>query len=224
MRALALMLIFATASFGQPSQGSPQASKTFTIGRPIVGNLQPKDGTLDDAELSAYLKRIADRVVTAGGRTPSEIRIYRSSKEDAHATPGAPRGTFYINAALLERIDNEAELAGLMAYELALGGELGSHQRIAAATIAIDNLKFAGYDPTEMLSLLSILSYEHPTWPGALNSDDLVKFRVKLEAEAAPVADYLVDTSEFRTQHARLVALLGHRNVLDHNKQAPKLR
>jgi predicted Zn-dependent protease len=131
---------------------------------------------------------------------------------------------FYISGALLERIDNEAELAGLMAYELALGGELGSHQRIAAATIAIDNLKLAGYDPTEMLSLLSILSYEHPTWPGALNSDDLLEFRVKLEAETAPVADYQIDSSEFRTQHARLVALLGHRNVLDHNKQAPKLR
>jgi predicted Zn-dependent protease len=229
MRVL-IFLIAAETAFCQPGTSSQpstssQLSKQLVLGKTVAATLEQRDGKLDDAPILGYVGSVIDRVAKAAGNTPPEVRVTRGNKQYAQLLPDA----LYISAAMLERIENEAELAGLLAHELAHGNGLTSacvlsspavHLSVASyrdaemqSTIsAVGTLKTAGYDPTEMLSLLSKLAYEHPAWSKAIVPDDLLDLRVRLEAETLPPDGYEVDTSEFRTQHARLVQLLGHAN------------
>jgi predicted Zn-dependent protease len=215
-----------TSTSSQPS-GSSQISKQLVLGKTVATTLEQRDGKLEDPAILSYLGTVVNRLAKAAGNTPPEVRITRGNKQYAQLLPGA----LYISAAMLERIENEAELAGLLAHELAHGSGLtptcvlsspAVHLSVASyreaemqSTIsALGTLKAAGYDPTEMLSLLSKLAYEHPAWSKAIVPDDLLDLRVRLEAETLRPSGYEVDTSEFRTQHARLVQLLGHAKKL----------
>jgi predicted Zn-dependent protease len=213
-----------------------QIQKQFLLERYLADDLEKRDGKLDDQPLRAYLQRIFTRVGDAAGRKSLEIHITRSPGEYVELLPS---GTPYISGGLLERIDNEAELAGLFAHELAHGSGLVTRQNsgggiplitpacvlasprsvfmsaayrdaeMQATTSAIDNLKRAGYDPAAVLDLLSKLSYEHPAWSKAIVADDLLTIRATIEAEPVPPAGYQIDSSEFTEQHSRLVAALA---------------
>jgi predicted Zn-dependent protease len=233
--------ILATLSPCQvPPQGSspqiqPQVQKEIAIGRQIADDLERKDGKLEDAAIVWYLQRVSNRVATAVGKRPLEIHLTRSPKEYASLLPG----TLFISAGLVERINSEAELAGLIAHEFGHGNGLVTRQNQGgiplmtsacvvatpfgplrtgvgrdaenqATAAAVDTLKRAGYDPLAMLELLSKLSYEHPVWSKAIDPDDLVSLRAATEPQAVPPGGYELDSSEFIEQRARLVAALGH--------------
>jgi predicted Zn-dependent protease len=236
---LASLTIFIPVSYCQVPPQDPSASqihRQFVFERSIAEDLEKRDGKLDDAPIRAYLQRILTRIGDAVGRKSLEIRITRSSDEYVELLPS---GTIYISAGLLERVANEAELAGLFAHELAHGSGLVTRQNpggsaplitsacvlasprgvflsatyrdaeIQATNSAIGNLKLAGYDPAAVLDLLSKLSYEHPGWSKAIVADDLLTIRATLEAEPVPPAGYQIDSSEFIEQHAGLVAALA---------------
>jgi predicted Zn-dependent protease len=240
MRVLIFLIAAVTAVCqpGTPSQTSTssQVSKQLVLGKTVAATPEQRDGKLDDPAILSYLGTVVNRLAKAAGNTAPEVRVTRGNKQYAQLLPDA----LYISAAMLERIENEAELAGLLAHELAHGNGLMNLPKSSAtiplmtpacvlstpapmfsgdsyregemqSTIsAVGALKAAGYDPTEMLSLLSKLAYEHPGWSKAIVPDDLLNLRVKLEAETLRPNGYEVDSSEFRTQHARLVSLLGH--------------
>ncbi len=244
-RAFAFVTVFAAIALCQDPQpeSSSQIRKEFAIGHTVAVDLEKKDGKLEDAALEAYLHQVLARVAKESGVKEPEIRITRSTKGYAQLLPGA----LYLSGAMLERIANEGELAGLFAHELAHGSGLATRQNpgaaiplvtpvcvlasptlffqgsayrdteIHATAVAIDNLKRAGYDPQAMLELLSKLAYEHPAWSKAIVPDDLLNVRATLESETEPASGYEVDSSEFRSQYERLVALLGHA------KKTPKL-
>jgi predicted Zn-dependent protease len=249
-RAFALATVFAAIALCQDPQpeSSSQIRKEFAIGHTVAVDLEKKDGKLEDAALDAYFNRVLARVAKASGTKQPEIRITRSLKEYAQLLPG----TLYLSGAMLERIANEGELAGLFAHELAHGSGLATRQNpgatipsvtpacvlaspalvlqgstyrdaeIHATAVAVDNLKRAGYDPQAMLDLLSKLAYEHPAWSKAMVPDDLLNVRATLEQEAEPASGYEIDSSEFISQHTRLVGLLGHAKKTP--QLQPKLR
>jgi hypothetical protein len=141
---------------------------------------------------------------------------------------------------LLERIENEAELAGLLAHQrahargvrIATAPKQGLEVRLPmcvlaspftlgrsdetrepeqqATAAAINNLKAAGYEPSAILDLLSKLVYEQPVWAKAIPPEDLLRFRATLETETPPAKGYVIDSSEFVQQHVKLVMALGH--------------
>jgi beta-barrel assembly-enhancing protease len=236
---LASLTIFISISYCQVPPQAPsesQIQRQFVLERFAAENLETRDGKLDDAPLRAYVQRIFTRVGDAVGRKSLEIRITASPDEYVELLPS---GALYVSSGLLERIDNEAELAGLFAHELAHGSGLVTRQNpgasiplitpacilasprgvfmpatyrdaeIRATNSAIGNLKLAGYDPSAVLDLLSKLSYEHPAWSKAIVADDLLTIRATIEAEAVPPAGYQIDSSEFTEQHARLVQALA---------------
>src|SRR5438045_2088321 len=112
------------------------------------------------------------------------VRITRSTDQYALLVPNRD---LYLSAGLLERIEDEAELTGLIAHELGhqTQGQQGSLPRgtcvlaslLAASrpgdlrereqqatTAAVSYLKAAVYDPAGVLNLLSRLAYAHPVW------------------------------------------------------------
>jgi predicted Zn-dependent protease len=123
-RSLAIVTILATTSLCQiPAQNAStsQIQKEFVIGRQIANDLERRDGKLDDNGIIAYVQRVSNRVAAATGVKALEIRVTRSPLEYAHLLP---TGTLYISGSLLERIASEAELAGLIAHQLAHGSGL----------------------------------------------------------------------------------------------------
>jgi len=221
---------------GQTSSASnptSQVSKTWEIGRGLADQLDPfvrhvEHQDLREDLLGDYVQRVEDRVASAAGVTPSEIRITRGSKWYGFRLPPA---VLYISEGLLERVSSEAELVGLLAHELAHGDDnlsagrfqqcilalgylpvqrnLRESERLATQR-AIGYMKASHYDPSAMLDVFSKFSYEEQRWSKTIVAEDLLKLRVALEAESEPTGGYLADSSEFAKFHTEVVSLQGH--------------
>ncbi|MDN5938534.1 MAG: M48 family metalloprotease, partial [Salinisphaera sp.] len=111
------------ADFNLPTMGQ-SASQVMSpaeedrIGRRVVAQLMAHGRILEDPELTAYLNRVGDRLVSHTGHSPSEFQYYviDSPVVNAFALPG---GYIGVNAGLIMETDNESELAGVMAHETA---------------------------------------------------------------------------------------------------------
>ena len=85
-----------------------------------------KPGPLDDDDwalmkkhplISEYINRIGQQIVrNSDSRVPFVIKVIDNEEINAFALPG---GYFYVNTGLILAADNEAELAGVMAHEIA---------------------------------------------------------------------------------------------------------
>jgi hypothetical protein len=216
------------------SSQTSQIGKTWEVGhRSVAGQLEPfvqrvehKYQRFDFQELS-YVQQTEDRIAAAAGVRPYEIRITGGSEWYGFLLP---QRVLYINLGLLERISNEAELAGLLAHELGhepksttehfqqcvlaarylpVHRSLRESERLATQR-AIGYVKASHYDPSALLDLFSRVSYENHLWSKAIVAEDLLTLRVALEAEAEPLGGYAIDGAEFVRFHAKLAALLGH--------------
>jgi peptidase M48-like protein len=76
--------------------------------------LMPKE--LDDARITAYVKRVAQQVASHSDlRVPLKVTVLDSKEINAFALPG---GFLFIERGLLEAVDDESELAGVIGHEL----------------------------------------------------------------------------------------------------------
>lgn len=72
---------------------------------------------LEQKEATAYVRSLAERIAANSDMTvPVKVTILRSQEINAFALPG---GFLFIDTGLLERAENESELAGVIAHELA---------------------------------------------------------------------------------------------------------
>ncbi|MGA2595149.1 MAG: M48 family metalloprotease, partial [Bryobacteraceae bacterium] len=104
---------------GQPAptaQSPPQIHKEWTLGKEMAQELENRDGRLNDPAMTQYLQGVEDRLAVAAGQTTLEIRLTRSSK--LYATV-LENGLQYLSSGLVQRLENEMELAGLLAHQLA---------------------------------------------------------------------------------------------------------
>jgi hypothetical protein len=72
---------------------------------------------ISDPMVTEYVNRIGQNIVkNSDAKVPFTIRVIDSDEINAMALPG---GFFYVNSGLILAADNEAELAGVMAHEIA---------------------------------------------------------------------------------------------------------
>jgi predicted Zn-dependent protease len=72
---------------------------------------------VDDPIITEYVNRVGQNVVLhSDAKVPFTIKVIDSDEVNAFALPG---GFFYVNKGLILAADNEAELAGVMAHEIA---------------------------------------------------------------------------------------------------------
>lgn len=96
---------------------------------------------IQNDRLTRYLNNVGSRLVATGPRVPFEFRflLLRSNAVNAFATPG---GYVYINLGLINLADNEAQLASVLAHEIAhvnsrhIASMIGKSQKINAAALA----------------------------------------------------------------------------------------
>lgn len=104
--------------------GAQSAWSAFTIddekklGKEIYDKLEKNNFLLHDKKLNAYVSEIGNRVLHRSSKASFDytFSIFNSSAINAFATPG---GYVYINKGLITAVDNEAQLAGVIAHEIA---------------------------------------------------------------------------------------------------------
>ncbi|HEX8638803.1 MAG TPA: M48 family metallopeptidase, partial [Pyrinomonadaceae bacterium] len=91
--------------------------KEMAIGRQLSLEVEQQAKLVEDPIITEYVNRVGQNVVlNSDAKIPFTIKVIDSDEVNAFALPG---GYFYVNKGLILAADNEAELAGVMAHEIA---------------------------------------------------------------------------------------------------------
>jgi predicted Zn-dependent protease len=96
---------------------SGSTEKEVRMGRQVAAEVDRQAKFVDDPIITEYVNRVGQNIVLhSDAKVPFTIKVIDSDEVNAFALPG---GFFYVNKGLLLAADNEAELAGVMAHEIA---------------------------------------------------------------------------------------------------------
>lgn len=89
---------------------------------------------VEDEKLNAYVRNLAE-VIAANSdlRVPVRVTVLESDEINAFALPG---GFLFVNTGLLQKVETESELAGVMAHEIAHAAARHGARMMKRATIA----------------------------------------------------------------------------------------
>ncbi len=91
--------------------------KEMAIGRRLAAEVEQQAKLVEDPIVTEYVNRVGQNVVLhSDAKIPFIIKVIDSDEVNAFALPG---GYFYVNKGLILAADNESELAGVMAHEIA---------------------------------------------------------------------------------------------------------
>lgn len=91
--------------------------KEMAIGRQLAMEVEQQVKLVEDPIITEYVNRVGQNIVLhSDAKIPFTIKVIDSDEVNAFALPG---GYFYVNKGLILAADNEAELAGVMAHEIA---------------------------------------------------------------------------------------------------------
>jgi predicted Zn-dependent protease len=87
------------------------------LGRQYAQQVEASAKLVSDPVINEYVNRIGQNLVrNSDAQVPFTIKVIDSDEVNAFALPG---GFFYVNSGLILAADEEAELAGVMAHEIA---------------------------------------------------------------------------------------------------------
>lgn len=112
----------------QPGFNLFSVEQDIELGRQSAVAAERELRLLNNRAVDAYLNRVVRRLAqnAPGARYPYEIKAVNASEINAFALPGGP---MYVNRGLVEAARNEAELAGVLAHEMAhVALRHGTHQ------------------------------------------------------------------------------------------------
>jgi len=91
--------------------------REVAIGRQLAAEVDRGSKIINDPLITEYVNRIAQNLVLhSDSKVPFTIKVIDSEVVNAFALPG---GFLYVNRGLLEAAENEAEVAGVIAHEIA---------------------------------------------------------------------------------------------------------
>jgi beta-barrel assembly-enhancing protease len=104
--------------------------KQIEMGRGYAQQVESTTKLVIDPEITEYINRIGQNLVrNSDAQVPFTIKVVDTDDINAFALPG---GFFYVDSGLILAADNEAELAGVMAHEIA---------HVAACHLARENTR-----------------------------------------------------------------------------------
>jgi predicted Zn-dependent protease len=87
------------------------------LGKQMAQEVEQQAKFVDDPTVAEYVNRLVQNVANnSDAKVPFTIRIVDSDEVNAFALPG---GFMFVNTGLILKADNEAELAGVLAHEIA---------------------------------------------------------------------------------------------------------
>lgn len=91
--------------------------KEIALGRTLSAEIERQVKLIEDATINEFVNRVGQNLVrNSDAKVPFTIKVVDSEEINAFALPG---GFFYVNSGLILAADDEAELAGVMAHEIA---------------------------------------------------------------------------------------------------------
>lgn len=127
-----------------PSASAMSEKKEAEIGKKMYDDILAKMRTYDNPKIVEYVRRIGESLAANSDRPDIDytFTVLDSPDINAFATPG---GYIYVNRGLLAYLDSEAELAGVLAHEIAHVTErhasrqewMGKGSSVASAVVGI---------------------------------------------------------------------------------------
>ena len=256
------------ALIGQRNVGSGldfySLDREVALGRQLSQQVESSARVITDPVVTEYVNRIGQNLVrNSDARVPFVIKVLDTEEVNAFALPG---GFFYVNSGLILAADNEAELAGVMAHEIAhvcarhatknmtraqiwnmasvplifIGGPVAyAISEVASLAVPLGFLKFSrdaereadllgleydyatGYDPQAFVEFFEKLNVEkkkqnmvakafatHP-----MNVERIEAAQDEIRKYLPDRPEYVLDTSEFESVKARLLAFDNGRRI-----------
>jgi predicted Zn-dependent protease len=127
---------------GSPASSSLSLDDEYRIGLQVMRQLRDEGQVIEDPEVTEYLQALGSRIVAqATGDSAQKFQFFfvRDNSINAFALPG---GFIGVNSGLVLATRNEAQLAGVMAHEIAhvtqrhIARRIRSQGRQSIATVA----------------------------------------------------------------------------------------
>lgn len=123
------------------------SSASFTIqdekklGKEFYDKLEKSQLLIRNEKVNSYITNLGRKILSKSDKAPFDFQFFviRSSAINAFATPG---GYVYVNRGLLNLVDKESELAGILAHEIAhvnarhIASIIEKSQKLGVATLA----------------------------------------------------------------------------------------
>jgi predicted Zn-dependent protease len=91
--------------------------KEIALGKGLASEVERQAKIINDPVISEYVNRLGQNLVrNSDAKVPFTIKVIDTEEVNAFALPG---GFFFVNSGLILKADSEAELAGVMAHEIA---------------------------------------------------------------------------------------------------------
>jgi beta-barrel assembly-enhancing protease len=119
--AVPLQAKYDVSQIGQRNVGSGldfySLDREVALGHQLSQEVEQQARLVTDPVITEYVNRIGQNLVrNSDARVPFTIKVLDNDEVNAFALPG---GFFYVDSGLILAADNEAELAGVMAHEIA---------------------------------------------------------------------------------------------------------
>src|SRR6266480_3617414 len=91
--------------------------KEIALGKQLAQEVERQAKIVDDPVIAEYVNRVGQNLVrNSDAHVPFTIKVIDAEEINAFALPG---GFFFVNTGVLINADTEAEMAGVMAHEIA---------------------------------------------------------------------------------------------------------
>src|SRR5689334_13130314 len=91
--------------------------KEIGLGKQLAQEVERQAKVIDDPVIAEYVNRVGQNLVrNSDAKVPFTIKVLDTEEVNAFALPG---GFFFVNSGLILKAESEAELAGVMAHEIA---------------------------------------------------------------------------------------------------------
>lgn len=91
--------------------------KEIALGKQMAQEVERQSKIINDPIIAEYVNRVGQNLVrNSDAKVPFTIKVLDTEEVNAFALPG---GFFFVNSGLILKAESEAELAGVMAHEIA---------------------------------------------------------------------------------------------------------
>ena len=141
--------------------------RQVAMGRSYAQQVEAQTKLVNDPVVTEYVNRVGQNLVrNSDAQVPFTIKVIDSDVVNAMALPG---GFFYVNSGLILAADEEAEMAGVMAHEIAhvaachLAREQTRYTLMQMATIPLifvgGGIGYGAYEAAGPAAMLGILKF-----------------------------------------------------------------
>jgi beta-barrel assembly-enhancing protease len=138
--------------------------KEIALGKSLAQEVERQAKVIDDPVIAEYVNRVGQNLVrNSDAKVPFTIKVLDTEEVNAFALPG---GFFFVNSGLILKTETEAELAGVMAHEIAhVAARHGTRQATKGDLMQIGTIPlifmggWAGYAIRQGAGLLIPMGY-----------------------------------------------------------------